>query len=653
MTDSRTSGEPETVNLSGMSGPTLQVASQADQGDLSGQAERSQQGGRVANDAPPIIGNYQIHQVLGEGGMGKVYAAQHRLLGRPAAIKVLLPEYSSHPEIVERFFNEARAAAAAKNAGIVEIYDFGYQDDGSAFIAMEFLEGEGLDQRLRRLGHIPPAQALLFTSQIASALAAAHANGIVHRDLKPANIFVVTDPQVVGGERVKILDFGIAKVSLAGPDGDVAGPGAKTRVGSVMGTPSYMAPEQCRGADGVDARADLYSVGCIVFEMLCGRPPFVGTSSMDILSAHLRDQPPVPSTLEPGIGPELDALILNLLAKAPDARFQRALDLERAMHMLLSGSPDGVIKQLAPGMPAGASSVPWYRRPALGIALVVTMVAGGVGVGLLQKSAREQAPPPALAAAATVVPAAEPEPPAPKPRKAPRFYQAAVDGSVPAEVEAARANPEQVVWRIESTPPGAQIFFGEEVVGTTETAFFGVVDRDQARSERFMVERFRYVEQYLDLSAAGDQELMIELVEQVELTIRSKPSGAVIFDQAGRARGRTPGVVLAPPGDEPLVFTLQHESYADERIEIVPDKGKKMQATLTPLVTLRIESEPAGAEVWKDERRLGVTPHEDQVPRSKDTVSYRLSLEGYEDREIRMPARRDGKERVRLQATAP
>jgi serine/threonine protein kinase len=158
---------------------------------------------------PHFVGNYRITATLGEGGMGKVYAAQHKLLGRPAAIKVLLPQYSSHPELMKRFFHEAKAAAAAKNPGIVEIYDFG-EENGSAFIAMELLEGEDLETRLRRLSRIPLAQALLFTGQIASALGAAHSSGIVHRDLKPANVFIVTDPQVIGGERVKILDFGIA-----------------------------------------------------------------------------------------------------------------------------------------------------------------------------------------------------------------------------------------------------------------------------------------------------------------------------------------------------------------------------------------------------------------------------------------------------------
>jgi serine/threonine-protein kinase len=287
-----------------------------------------QQGARMAD---MVIGSYRITKTLGVGGMGAVYAGEHTLLGRKAAIKVLLPEFSTNQELVERFFKEAVAATAIKHPGIVQIYDFGHQDDGSAYIAMEFLEGEGLDARLRRLGKLPVLQALRFTGQIASALAVAHGRGIVHRDLKPGNIFIIPDPQVAGGERIKILDFGIAKVAPAAtPD---AAPTAQTRVGALMGSPSYMSPEQCRGAGEIDHRADLYSVGCILFEMLTGRPPFLdnGAGYIAVLAQQLHDLPPVPSALRPDLTPELDALVWQLLAKDPAARPDTAGHLAQAV----------------------------------------------------------------------------------------------------------------------------------------------------------------------------------------------------------------------------------------------------------------------------------------------------------------------------------
>jgi tRNA A-37 threonylcarbamoyl transferase component Bud32 len=601
---------------------------------------------------PHFVGNYRITATLGEGGMGKVYAAQHKLLGRPAAIKVLLPQYSSHPELMKRFFHEAKAAAAAKNPGIVEIYDFG-EENGSAFIAMELLEGEDLETRLRRLSRIPLAQALLFTGQIASALGAAHSSGIVHRDLKPANVFIVTDPQVIGGERVKILDFGIAKVSATDADDD--GGSKHTRAGAVMGTPTYMAPEQCRGAANVDARTDLYAVGCILFEMLCGRPPFVGSSSVELMSAHLRDQPPVPSSIEPSIGPELDALILSLLAKEPDARFQRAVDLERAMHMLLSGSAAGVVAPTAMFGPPGLATAPapapaspaWYRRPAILAPLVIVMALGGVGVGLLQK--RKQRPEPSAAVVLGVEPDAA-VPAAPAPRRPPAFHLAGRDGAMPPEVAAAKApDSGRVVWRIDSQPTGAQVMYQDQEQPVGQTPLYVVLDRDPARSETLRLVYYGHVDYEIPLAAGDHQEHTAELVKQVKLTILSRPSGAVIYDSAGMPQVATPTEIQAPPG-EPLKLVLKYDGHADEILEIVPEKDRKIQVELRPLVTLRIESEPAGATVWRGEAKLGTTPFEDRVPRDKATISYKLTLDGYQDAEIEMRAQRDGKKAVTLRA---
>jgi serine/threonine protein kinase len=270
------------------------------------------------------IGTYTILELLGEGGMGSVYSAEHALLGRRAAIKVLLPAMSANQEIVNRFFNEARATTAITDPGIVQVFDFGYHTDGSAYIVMELLHGESLAARLDRVGRLTARDTFRLIKQVALSLSAAHQRGIVHRDLKPDNLFVVGDAAVTGGERMKILDFGIAK--LAGDD-----PGRmKTRTGAVMGTPLFMSPEQCRGVSGVDHRADIYALGCVLFAAITGHPPFDGEGVGDILFAHMGTPAPAPSSMVP-VPPVVDQIILRCLAKQPGERFQSMTELADAM----------------------------------------------------------------------------------------------------------------------------------------------------------------------------------------------------------------------------------------------------------------------------------------------------------------------------------
>ncbi len=270
------------------------------------------------------IGAYRILQQIGEGGMGSVWLAEHAMLGRRAAIKVLHQSFSSQPEIVTRFFNEARAATAISDPGIVQIFDFGYHVDQSAYIVMELLEGEALDRRLSRLGVLQVADTLRIMRPVASSLHAAHMRGIVHRDLKPENIFLVRDPEVMGGERPKLLDFGIAKLN----GGDSA---QKTLTSAVMGTPAFMSPEQCRGAGEVDLRSDIYSMGCVMYMLLTGQPPFNSEGVGEIIVMHLTETPLPPSTRMPGIPPEVDELVMRCLAKNPAERFATALELAHAI----------------------------------------------------------------------------------------------------------------------------------------------------------------------------------------------------------------------------------------------------------------------------------------------------------------------------------
>jgi serine/threonine protein kinase len=266
------------------------------------------------------IGSYKVLAKLGEGGMGVVYTAQHAMLGQRVAIKVLHPHLSHQAELVNRFFNEARATTAVKHPGIISVFDFGWHDAG-AFIVMELLDGETLAARIKRLGMLSEPEVVRLARQVASALSAAHNAGIIHRDLKPDNIFIVRDEEVDGGERAKVLDFGIAKLA----DSTV-----KTRVGSVMGTPSYMAPELCRGQPA-DARIDIYALGCVIFETACGRPPFVGRGMGDLFAMHINQAPPTLRSLQPAASPELETTVARALKKLPDERFASMADMMRAL----------------------------------------------------------------------------------------------------------------------------------------------------------------------------------------------------------------------------------------------------------------------------------------------------------------------------------
>ncbi|TMQ20209.1 MAG: hypothetical protein E6J90_16715 [Deltaproteobacteria bacterium] len=267
------------------------------------------------------LGNYGVVSKSGEGGMRVVYLARHATLGRKAAVKVLRPEMSSNPETVSRFFNEARAATAVKHPG-----------NRTAYIIMEHLEGESLATRLRRCR---PAIAVTLTivRAIARALQAAHEQHIVHRDLKPDNVFLVPDPELPSGERVKILDFGIAKLARR------VGEANHTQTGTVMGTPTYMSPEQCTGTGVVDHRADLYSLGCVAYEMLCGQPPFAANDPGMLLARHLCMEPVPPTSHRPDLPAEVEDIVLRLLKKAPRERYSNAAELVRAIDQLSAMMP--------------------------------------------------------------------------------------------------------------------------------------------------------------------------------------------------------------------------------------------------------------------------------------------------------------------------
>jgi serine/threonine-protein kinase len=275
--------------------------------------------------------------------MATVYAGEHVVLHHRVAIKVLRAEYLRDARMEQRFLNEARAIAAIRHPGIVQLFDIGRAPDGSAYIVMELLDGECLAHRIQA-GALPEPMVIAFGRQIAAALAAAHDHSIIHRDLKPDNAFIVADPEVPNGERVKVLDFGVAKRQEATPGPELTGTGV------LLGTPDYMSPEQCEGCT-LDARSDLYSLGVVLYEMATGQRPFPAVPTGEMVASHLyvRCKPPV--DVNPDTSVDLSAIIERCLRKQPRERYQSMRDLGVALAAIDPAAP-AVATQ--PALPSGA-----------------------------------------------------------------------------------------------------------------------------------------------------------------------------------------------------------------------------------------------------------------------------------------------------------
>jgi len=269
------------------------------------------------------LGQYQLGEKLGEGGMGEVYLAEHRFLKRPCALKLIKPDVNTNPIALARFEREVQSAAMLSHPNTIEIFDYGHTDDGTFYYVMEYLPGLSLSDLVRQTGPLPPGRAVFLMRQVCGALAEAHRYGLVHRDLKPANILVA----IMGGkcDVAKVLDFGLVKLT-ANPDAPQL-----TADYTVSGTPQYMSPEQATATKEVDGRTDLYSLGAILYFMLTGRPPFEGTNPTELMIAHARDPVVPPSQLRPEIPADLEAVVLRCLAKKPDDRYPDARALAAAL----------------------------------------------------------------------------------------------------------------------------------------------------------------------------------------------------------------------------------------------------------------------------------------------------------------------------------
>jgi serine/threonine-protein kinase len=365
-------------------------------------------GTRLVGDVAPdalLGGRYRLIRKVGAGGMGEVYEAEHALIRRRVAVKILQRSLASDPQAIERLQREAQSTSGLGHPNIVDTLDFGWSDDGEVFLVMEWLEGENLDQRLHR-GPIDVPTGLEIAAQAAAGLAEAHERGVIHRDLKPANLFLTRDRR--GALVVKVLDFGIAKLA--------AHHTKLTGTGVLVGTPNYMAPEQAFGEE-VDARADIYALGVILYELVTGQVPFHADSPLAVLHQHTSRIPVPPSTIAPerGISHEVEALVMRCLAKKPGERFASMHELAQAIEAVRH-APAAPAPPPAPA-PAPesidddllrAAGVRGGRRVLLAILAVLAL--GGAAVAaflLLRDRGAARAPaaaPPDAAAALTLAP---------------------------------------------------------------------------------------------------------------------------------------------------------------------------------------------------------------------------------------------------------
>jgi beta-lactam-binding protein with PASTA domain len=348
-------------------------------------------------------GRYQVTHLIARGGMAIVYRAQDVLLNRPVALKTLYPELSADPQFVEGFRREAQAAANLSHPNIVPVFDWG-EDDGTYFIVMELVDGTSLADMLRGGRTLTASHSASLMAQVAAALGYAHRNGVVHRDVKPGNILIASDGQV------KVTDFGIAQAMSV--EDQLA------EEGSVMGTATYFSPEQAEGA-AVDGRSDIYSLGVVLYEMLAGRPPFIGDSPVAVSSQHVHGTVPPPSEFNNAIPADLQAIVMEALAKSPERRYQSAEDLRSDLMRFSEGQPvraaqrdvaffgadaTRAVSKVAPGertqavpmMTGPRTDIRRRRGNSAGIIVIVILLllaVGGAAYFLAQKSTPTQVMP--------------------------------------------------------------------------------------------------------------------------------------------------------------------------------------------------------------------------------------------------------------------
>ena len=357
-----------------------------------------------------LAGRYRLLSVMGRGAMGVVWAARNEAISRDIAIKVMHAKFAEDPVSLQRFFNEARICGSIRNPGIVDVLDLGRAEDGSPFLVMERLDGETLDARLELEGRLPPSVILPIVRDVARTIALAHEKDVIHRDLKPANLFIHRHPG--GSEVVKVLDFGISKVIT---------PGASmraTQTGAILGSPSYMSPEQALGEDTIDQRTDIYALGVILYEALAGRLPHQSHNCAALLVDVATKEPPPLAELVPGVPRPIATLVHAALAKDREKRIPSMVAFAERVELLLPGAAEADRLVSFAGRPARGSRSPAgtavlsasVARPARSRrwlrAFAIAAGAAGVAVVVLVAATRSPGTPPPAPAAADTAPAA-------------------------------------------------------------------------------------------------------------------------------------------------------------------------------------------------------------------------------------------------------
>lgn len=614
-----------------------------------------------------------------------VYLASHKLIGREAAVKVLRPEFCD-ANMVSRFFDDAKMTTSIKHPGIVDIYDFGYSETGRPYIVMERLQGDTLTQRIHHVGQLSPQVALAIVRQIASTLAAAHDRGVIHRGLKPDNIFLIRDVNATGMDRVKVLDFGVAK--LQATDAHLF----KTATGMVLGEPSYMAPEQCIGSPTIDGRADLYALGCILFHMICGRPPFVGAGIAQVLAAHVNMAPPPPTSIVPETPPEVERMILNLLDKSPHRRPQRAHELVIEIDAIL------------PRLPRGAAGPPPMPPPGKRVDHSRTMMAGGA------------VPAPAAALGVhSAAPAPRHGPPAmpgqvPPPQRPPGYSNGnghASGSPLPSGASSPELGPygypvpASAPGPQPGPPPPAPLQHGPPPAAPPLESSGGVYDgglrrrnhgstvadagaRRAGRVGLFIV--------FLALAAGGIAAYFIATSTDVAAsgTGSSKSSGkstaktAAAKPKADPTASATAKASATKSADadadadkaaKPDEATAAKAPAADDTTKVAAKPTENAQtpnaaevesssppppptaaapAAAAPggsvvMVFVTLDTEPSGAQVFLQDKQVGTTPYRAEVASAGGTGAYVLKLAGFKDAPVSVPRDRSFADTVKLE----
>jgi serine/threonine protein kinase len=525
------------------------------------------------------IGNYQIRSKLGEGGMGSVYMAEHPLIGKRVALKILHAEFSSKEDVVKRFFQEAKAVNDIQHPNIVDIVDYGVitnpQGQTTVYFIMEFLDGPSLAELIRNEAPLAPERALSIGLQIADALGACHQAGVVHRDLKPDNILLI--PRGRERDFVKVLDFGIAKLT---GDQKVS---VRTRTGLLMGTPAYMSPEQCEGSATVDHRTDVYALGILLYEMLSGQVPFQGETYGQILLQHLTQVPTPLSMVRGVIPPHVEAVVFKALEKLPDARYQTMDELMRALadpvgYVERHGGLSGFVGRDAMGRPMSASisvftpsgqviqvptsmlSTPMVplerpqrrgRRIALIAMLGVLLGLGGAAVWWMDQS--EYATVGDLLASLS------------------GDSRAGADSDTPHQI------PPVI---IQTGEPGAEEDPGTGPSANPEQHERRNPEQHERRNPEVAANREAAVE---PTPTPGTErgEATPAAANQVVVSVLSSPAGAAVyFNDERKPRGKTPLKLSVPKGKASSSVTLRLDGFREEMRKFVPDSNKEYDLQL-------------------------------------------------------------------------